>query len=174
VPADAPAPRVPLVPFGSAAAGVMFALTPTPALALEITAGLRRAHLSAELAGRVETTVGDPRLLSGDQVDATVFSALLYPCLQLGPWQACASGRVGVLQGHASDVAHPVVGSNVIGALGLRGAFALPLTRALDFRVAAQVEALLVRTTFHVGDAPVWIAPPVAAGGVAGLVLHVD
>jgi len=170
-PAAAEPPRERVALFATAGLLATGWLLPGASFGGSVGIGGRTRLLSLEASARVETMLGPARVDSGDRLEATVFSALLAPCLHLEGWVACALGRVGALQARAPDVVEPSLGTTVFGALGARAGYALPLSRALALRALVSAEIPLVRTILAIDQAPVWIAPPVMTSLELGLVV---
>ena len=159
--------------FGSAGVLGAVGLMPGAAVGADLGVGLRFEAVSVELSGRVETMPGSVRTDSGDRLEATALSALLAPCVHLGRWIACGSGRLGSLQGRAPDVVQPNLGKSLFGAVGARAGYVLPLSPVFALRGIASADLLVVRTSLLIDGAAVWTAPPVAAGLELGVVVSV-
>jgi hypothetical protein len=177
-PPEAPAAIAPLAPARDpvvlfATAGVVGSdgLLPGVSLGGDVGFGLAISRFSLEASGRLEAMPTSARVDSGDEVTATVFSALLAPCVHLGGWALCALGRVGALQARAPNLAEPGLGTTIFGTLGAGVGYELPVSSIVALRALAAVEAPLVRTVLEIDQASVWIAPPVTAGLELGLVV---
>jgi hypothetical protein len=165
-PAERPAPAQPprLSLFGAAGAVATAGVAPGPALGPEFAFAVRAGAISCEVSARAEIAMGDVRADSGDRLEATLLTGALAPCAHLRQFAGCIFGRIGSFQGRAPDVAQPSLGTSVFAALGLRGAYALPLGGHFAVRGALEAGLPLVRTTLFIDRAPVWTAPAAFAG----------
>jgi hypothetical protein len=143
---------------------------PGPTLGGELGVALRYGLLVAEARARVDAMVSPARVPSGDRLAATVYSLVLSPCAQLGPWRGCVVGRAGLFEGDDPDVANGPLGTSAFASLGLEGGYVLAVVRQLRLRGLVMVEVPLVRTSLNVGSSRQWLAGPV----MGGLALGVD
>ncbi|WP_394825191.1 hypothetical protein [Pendulispora albinea] len=148
-----------------------FALAPAPTFGGAMDIGFRYGAFSLSAEGRVEWTPSTATVDSGDRVEATVYSGALLPCVHFGGWLGCAVGRIGAFQGRAPDVVRPSLGTSTFGAVGLRGGYALSITKIVAIRAAIEGALPLVRTTLKIDGTGVWTAPPGTAGVDLALVV---
>ena len=183
-PAPAPAPAPARVPVPAAAPPLHVGLSellggfvsvgdaPTVTIGIDLGVALRVRTFALELDGRIETTPGDEQATSGDRLSVTTLTGSISPCLSLRHASGCLFARLGAVQGYAPDVTHPSLGSSLYAALGLRVAYAFPLTRALALRPSLEAAVPLVRTQLDIDGASVWTSNPWSAS--LGLAFVVD
>jgi hypothetical protein len=66
---------------------------------------------------------------------------------------------------------NPNLGSSPFGALGMRGGYALEITRVFALRAAIEGAVPLVRTSLLIDGKVVWTAAPIVGGADLGLVV---
>jgi hypothetical protein len=137
----------------------------------DVGVGVRRGDASIELMGRAETTPSATKVASGDNIEATAFSALLSPCGIFHEVSVCALGRFGALQGRAPDVAKPSLGTSLFATVGARVGYTLWISPVFGLRAMAAAEFPLIRTLLVVNQTQVWTAPLATASLQIGIVI---
>jgi len=143
--------------------------TPGPTLGGELGVALRYGLLVAEARVRVDSMVTPTTVPSGDRLVATVYSLVVSPCAQAGPWRGCVVGRVGLFEGDDPDIANAPLGTSGFASVGLEAGYVLAIVHQLRIRGLVMVEAPLVRTSLNVGGSRQWLAGPVMGGLAFGV-----
>jgi hypothetical protein len=159
------------VRFAARAAVVTsFGLLPGASIGGELGAGFARGWFSLVAMGRGETQIGQATGVSGEKLDAAMFSGGVMPCLSAAWFSGCGTAWIGVLQGRAPEAASSALGSSTTAFVGARIGADIPLGAGL--RLAPQVELWvpLVRTTLVYAQTPTWTAPALLGSAGVGLV----
>jgi hypothetical protein len=166
-PSPAPAPPPPAstrwVLDVATGAGGDFALSPAITVAFDAEMRARWASFSIGVGGRgaVPGTV----TYGTSQVSGSLLVGEVAPCLHLVPVAGCATMSAGALRVSAIGVDRSQPQTTPFVGIGPRLQLELPSTSRFFARIRVELLAPLIRTTFLVDRAPVWIAPPL--GGTA-------
>ena len=166
-----PAAREPVRGFAAVGGGLSVGLVPGLALYGSGSLGMRVHAFALELEGRADSSVKGERVDERHRVEATTITGGLVPCMHGSFYAGCLTVRMGALQGRATGVSEPRLGSSFLGTLGVALRLELPERRGFRVRIGLDAALPLVRTELVVNGQVAWTAPPVY--GALSLALHV-
>lgn len=164
-PATRPSFRVTLAPLLSVG------IAPAVAPGISASVGGRWSFFSIAAEGRLDLPASAP-LSIGGEVSTSVALATLVPCIHVSRWVGCALGSFGSMRAESKGITSPAVDDSTFAAVGLRGGFEIPLSRAVALRPQIDVLAALTRPALRLNGRTIWTTPPVSGAFGAALVVQ--
>jgi hypothetical protein len=156
--------------FAALGAGLSMGLVPGVAVFGSGSFGVRVRAFALELEGRADTSLRGESSDAHHRVEATAITGGLVPCMHGSFYAGCLTVRMGALQGHASSVSEPRLGSSFLTTVGVALRAELPQRHGFRARIGLEAALPLVRTELLVNGQVAWTAPPVYGG--LSLALH--
>ncbi|MCC6877612.1 MAG: hypothetical protein IT378_25110 [Sandaracinaceae bacterium] len=144
-----------------ASLGLGFGPGPLPHVDLGLGGGVRYDELGALLSFHYADTFATGGLASGYGLRVRALRARLLLCYLPRPFELCAAGSAGLVEGEPSGVSAPTLGQAPLGTLGALGGVAIAFDRHVGLELHLELAVVLDRVSFQVGGEPIWTALPV-------------